>query len=1086
MVNKLLLTICFIFLLCISFINAELIVGDTNTNNKIVQLITDVPINETTASQIFNMSDIWVTDQGFMDNVPDISHADLSDLAWSVAGHTIDSYVDFNGNDLLDVDQAHFDGPVNITQNGNTKLLIQTETKTSYSLLELANPKGYDVSLLMHGGSYGGSRYGFLMSNLTLFETDTEDDSGVFVIGNYYHNPLSFVTDAIPRLNITADGDAFFSENISIDGYYSGQPLDGSIGSGILNSSSIRLHCGCINVSDEGGLNVKYPDLKVKIWNFVTNTYCDIPSNTVAVPDDAHTVYYVDSACSVQTSTWANYFAQDINPPNHVRIFDVFTNNGDIGIVKGGSVIGVTMTKSKFNQVNCRGGHLSVCDGMDITKGTFPEINMSDGHFRYIDTVHTSQQRDSNPDGLHVTCYSDGSHTIETEIDIDKCDNGASCDACPTDKYRRYIIYSIGWGDHTKIHQLVPLDDDTYNTLSQCINIEKYPLSYTLPTTEEGVAIPLAFYCGKRDDTAWENGLVDLRLGKQGFGATPDLSEFVTYTEATANVNLGNYNLSAGNLNSSSATIHGDLNVTGTSYLGDLTFNGNVDFTDANISAHNLTLSGDAYIKDDLIVGDDITMQGHLLTLGDDTANDIVIDFKGNSFDGSITWDESANTFDFNNALITTTQKVTAGYLDVGYVSADLIPVTDYTTAGLDIGSALLRWDDIICQNVRPQNVFAGNVVRAAGLEAGSGTPGVPSIRFTLDSDTGFWRPSSNTIAVSLGGARYLELDNRDLDHYRYSDSTAGRLNAFRSRGTYGSPTNVVAGDDLHIWAGWGFYNGYQFSSMIKLSTDVDGTWGTGSYPGQIEFWTVEDGHGYTASALRGDITSTGAWRMGNLTSSDLVIVSGDGELSINQDDKKLSFGGDKNANLTYDGTNFNVNLSGSSIYQIFNSSGLGTLRVGSILYSSPENSDYSALDNLVNPIELTKSSTELNPSGKTELGFHQSFPEEIQRTIQVKDNDNCWEEYSHTRWCREIIENGTITDILCQNKDPKDDSYIKTDYYKTECGTKDELTIDGADWDMFNYKAVWELNEENKAQDIIIAELLARIEALEGAGVGL
>ncbi len=61
-----------IFIFLISFISAELVVGDVNNDNKIVELITDIPINVTTTDQTFNMSDFWITNEGNMDNVPDL------------------------------------------------------------------------------------------------------------------------------------------------------------------------------------------------------------------------------------------------------------------------------------------------------------------------------------------------------------------------------------------------------------------------------------------------------------------------------------------------------------------------------------------------------------------------------------------------------------------------------------------------------------------------------------------------------------------------------------------------------------------------------------------------------------------------------------------------------------------------------------------------------------------------------------------------------------------------------------------------------------------------------------------------------
>jgi len=392
---------------------------------------------------------------------------------------------------------------------------------------------GGNVFRINHGVYIDGSNP-FLDVGSKLLVGEYADITEYLLVGEY----------AIIEDYLNVSNDLNVGGNIT-SAYISGQPLDGSIGSGVLNASSLKTHCGCINASDEGGLNVKYPDMKVKIWNYGTNVYCDISSNTVAVPDDAHTVYYVDSNCAVQTMSWTNYFAQNINPPNYARIFDVYTHDGDIELVKGASIIGITMRKSKFGKVNCGGKHLSVCDGMDITEGIFPEINMSAGHIQYINSVHTTQQRDSNPDGLHVVCGSDGSHTAETEIDIDKCDNGATCDACPTNQFRRYYIYSIGWGDHTGIHQLAPLDGSTYLHLGDCMNIEENPLDYVLPSMEEGVAVIRAFYCAKSGDTEWRDGAWVEIIADGGIGGSIQIAtdDFMRYSGWGKNADASGFNL---------------------------------------------------------------------------------------------------------------------------------------------------------------------------------------------------------------------------------------------------------------------------------------------------------------------------------------------------------------------------------------------------------------------------------------------------------------------------------------------------------------------------------------------------------------
>jgi len=584
-------------------------------------------------SETSNSTDFWDN----LNDPTDINHALLDNLEWSVAGHTMDANLDMNDFNIVEIDKAYFGAGAFISSDDSDHIDFHADSmdfhgniSTIWNIILTDSDGGAHNNNLMFGGQHDAWIY-YNASDL-IIDPDVVGTVDVVILGDLRSGNINGVNISnlsetyVPYAGATGDVDLGIY-NITAN-IISGQPLDGSIGSGILNASSLKINCGCINVSDEGGLNVKYPDMKVKIWNYGQNTYCDISGTTVAVPDDAHTVYYIDSACSVQTATWDNYFDQDINPPNYVRIFDVYTNNGEIGILKGGSVIGVTMRKSKFNQINCKGGgHLSVCDGMDITKGIFPEINMSAGHFKYINSVSTTVHKDSNPDELHVICNSDGSHTEETEIDIDKCDNGASCDACPDNKYRRYIIGNVGLGAHTEIHQLAPTDEDTFNNLADCINVEKYPLSYTIPSNLDGVFVPLAFYCGRRDDTAWANGFVDLRISGGGFGALPDLSGFMTYEEWSDNANANDKNLTgldwlfANKINATEIKTE-TLNVTGPSYLGDLiidadniTVNNILNKSNDNVKIwSNLNVDGDANVTQDGFIGDSLTVNANKLT----------------------------------------------------------------------------------------------------------------------------------------------------------------------------------------------------------------------------------------------------------------------------------------------------------------------------------------------------------------------------------------------------------------------------------------------------------------------------------------
>ena len=92
---------------------------------------------------------------------------------------------------------------------------------------------------------------------------------------------------------------------------------------------------------------------------------------------------------------------------------------------------------------------------------------------------------------------------------------------------------------------------------------------------------------------------------------------------------------------------------------------------DVDLGTFALTTTG-AITGEQITSTDDITMQGHLLTLGDGTATDIVISFSASANDGTITYDESDNEFDFGSSLMTTTGAVAAGDLTVINYSENL------------------------------------------------------------------------------------------------------------------------------------------------------------------------------------------------------------------------------------------------------------------------------------------------------------------------------------------------------------------------------------------------------------------------------
>ena len=355
----------------------------------------------------------------------------------------------------------------------------------------------------------------------------------------FYHVNLSEHTELTDWVD---DAILYDNGNISIPGnmsaeYFLGQPLAGSIGSGIINSSSNILDCGCINVSDDGVLNATYPAVIARIWNYGNVGYCIIPSDTVTVVDNQHSVYYVNNACGVAVTTWSNYFGRDINPADYARIFDVYAIDGDIEVLKGSSVIGLVDRKTMWNNVNCgKGGHLAICDGFDVQENAFPELNQTAGNFMYVNTVHTSVARESAVNGIHIVTHSGGdwTHLNQSGLNLTHCDDDTDHVACSDNKYRRHVVYSIGFdAEHTTVHQLAPLDGETYANVADCLNIDETPLSFTLPAIDGGVAVVHHVYCGRRDDADWTGGWIDIRVSSVGFGAAVDTSIFVTIDGTT-------------------------------------------------------------------------------------------------------------------------------------------------------------------------------------------------------------------------------------------------------------------------------------------------------------------------------------------------------------------------------------------------------------------------------------------------------------------------------------------------------------------------------------------------------------------------
>ena len=98
----------------------------------------------------------------------------------------------------------------------------------------------------------------------------------------------------------------------------------------------------------------------------------------------------------------------------------------------------------------------------------------------------------------------------------------------------------------------------------------------------------------------------------------------------------------------------------------------------------NVNIDSGVITVEDLISTDDITMQGHLLTMGDvSAAVDTVLSFLGSTNSASITFDESANEFEFGDADITTIGNCAFGNVEPYYDNTSYLGHQSWRWKGL-------------------------------------------------------------------------------------------------------------------------------------------------------------------------------------------------------------------------------------------------------------------------------------------------------------------------------------------------------------------------------------------------------------------
>lgn len=355
-----------------------------------------------------------------------------------------------------------------------------------------------------------------------------------------------FVRDIDVSDNIDVGG------NATIEGYIFGQPVKGYLGSGIIWAEEVDEN-GNLNVSNPSGLTVNYPGFVMRLVKTDnTEKYCNISSGSVNVPDETHSVYYVDNDCNIQHAPIQNYITTHLSPGGIADFFNVISHSGNIEVLAGSGLMNKEDIKIRKNTFKL--SNLDVISGMGIIQEDFPKISVTSGEYTYINEVFTTSSQNTSAGDIIELVYRQGGnwqYSDQTGLNLTWCDDGTNSAECsnPT-KYRRYYIGILGRNDSvdtTELHQLAASETETYPNLASCLDISANPVSFDLPSNYEYGFVLLYAYCGRANDNDWSGSFIDLRTTSTEVATgIPDLSIFLTRDGTrtlTNNWDVGGHNI---------------------------------------------------------------------------------------------------------------------------------------------------------------------------------------------------------------------------------------------------------------------------------------------------------------------------------------------------------------------------------------------------------------------------------------------------------------------------------------------------------------------------------------------------------------
>jgi len=522
---------------------------------------------------------------------------------------------------------------------------------------------------------------------------------------------------------------------------------------------------------------------------------------------------------------------------------------------------------------------------------------------------------------------------------------------------------------------------------------------------------------------------------------------------------VGNANIT-GNITADWATLN-NLNVTGTSYLGD------VILSSDNMTVTNLLNKTSSGIK----VWSDLNVTGDVFSDDNITADYFI-------GDGSYLYNVN----------------VSADYAQYQFTSNNFNGTGNFTTIGditIKKGSATATFPsdvEILSNSTYPTSNNIGLSVQYAG-DMSSGSSFVSSFfentlaKTNLDSSSDFYG--------LFGGSRTAVDIAETFKNYKFYGLNFEAVNKENVNAGAGFPNYRIYGADVTATLGWtgktidgSFYPMELYGTNIKVKTlgtlnadylgvgdKIGSIYGTKITMTDGFSWTDGDFHTYglhlTSMSGIGEGDSYAIYSISNVPSFF------EGDIQLDSDTASIMFGENQDANITFDGTNlvFDYNATNPTAMAWFS----GNLSAFSY------DTRTSVFDkSRGNALDFIKDADDYKIGVSDEIN-HSIFYGYT--TYQVKDPNNCSQELEWTRYCYTYNQtnlNGEyevycIFDYQIDKKDWQEHGIISEDieeYYHTVCGTKTEEAVSlNKEIDVLR-QATYELNQKVEQLETDYSEL--------------